>query len=218
MRIRKICAGLIAGMLLFTGCAGKKSSSDVFRLVLADMSSHDEQAFLEQVIDTEAKALELLETGEQAAVSLIRSGDADCGYGRVSGDDPLHYGILKSDVIKRTEMLFVSEKRILHPDELSGLIIGYPDDMEKEFVDYLHMIPELEMHSYLSEEQLKKDLKSGLLDLAAADSDTAFEILEYQPDTWQISQPYDMPKLEYRFFAASQEALDRAEAFRKENR
>lgn len=216
MMKKRLYAWFTLSVFCLSGCFGKNGSENTFRLILSDMSAHEKQIFFEQEWDTAKGNAEILEMDENAAADMLRKGEADCGYGRVSGQNAIHYGILKSDVIGRTEMLLVSEKPILTSDELSSLIVGFPDDLDSEFIDYLSMIPDIEMHSYVSGEQLIKDLKAGLLDLAAADADTAFQIFETNPDIWQISQPADMPVLEYRFFACTQEALDQAEAFRKE--
>lgn len=214
---KQIGTGLALAAFLLTGCAGKNDSSQPFRIVLTDMSAYEKQQFSEQELQENAGMVEILEGNETTAVDMLRKGEADCGYEMVSAENAIHYGILKSDVVKRREMLLVSDKRILHSGELEGLVVGYPDDLDEEFAGYLRAVSDIELHAYLSEEQLEKDLKSGLLDLAAAEEDVAFRILEADPDSWQISQTSDMPVLEYRFFACTQEALDQAAAFRKEN-
>lgn len=210
-----IRAGLVLAMVLFTGCSEKKSSSQPFRIILTDMSSADKQQLKETL--SEEASVEILEANESAAVDMIRKGEADCAYGIIRAENAVHYGILKSEVIRRKEMLLVSDKQIQHANDMEHLIVGYMDILDEPFLRYLQMVPDIELHAYLSETQLIQDLKSGLLDLAAAESDTAFQILESDADSWQISQPFDMPVLEYRFFACTQEALVQAEAFRKEN-
>lgn len=214
---KEICTGLVLTAFLLNGCAGAKDSSQAFRIVLTNMSAYEKQWFSEQQRKESADTVEILEENETTAVDMLRKGQADCGYGIVSGENAIQYGILKSDVVKRREMLLVSDRRVIHSGELEGLVVGYPDSLDEEFAGYLLAAADMELHAYLSEEQLENDLKSGLLDLIAAEEDVAFRILEAGPDSWQISQTSDMPVLEYRFFACTQEALDQAAAFRKEN-
>lgn len=214
---KQICTGLLCTVFLLSGCAGKQSADPDFRIVLTDMSAYEKQQFIEEQLSGTMDQTELLEGNKTRAVEMLRNGEADCGYGMVSADDSLHYGILKSGVMKRREMLLVSDKRLVSSSDLEGLVVGYPDDLDGEFVQYLRSISDLELHAYLSTEQLEKDLKSGLLDLAAAEKDTAFQILEAEPKVWQISQPIGAPTLEYRFFACTQEALNLAETIGKEN-
>lgn len=215
---KQICTGLLFTAFLLNGCAGKQSADPNFRIVLTDMSASEKQQFIEEQLSETIAQTELLEGNKTRAVELLRNGEADCGYGLISADDAVHYGILKSDVVKRREMLLVSDKRLISSSDLDGLVVGYPDDLDDEFVQYLRSsISNLELHAYLSTEQLEKDLKSGLLDLAAAETDTAFQILEAEPQLWQISQPIGAPTLEYRFFACTQEALNLAETIGKEN-
>lgn len=214
---KQICTGLLCTVFLLNGCAGKQSSDSNLRIVLTDMSVYEKQHFIEEQLPPIMDQTELLEGNKTRAVEMLRNGEADCGYGMVSADDALHYGILKSGVIKRREILLVSDQRLVSSSDLEGLVVGYPDDLDEEFVQYLRSISDLELHAYLSTEQLEKDLKSGLLDLAAAEKDTAFQILEAEPKLWQISQPIGAPTLEYRFFACTQEALNLAETIGKEN-
>lgn len=217
MTRKQICTGIVCITFLLSGCAGKEAPAQNFRIVLTDMSASEKQQFSKEYLLGNADQAELLEGSKTTAVDMVRNGDADCGYGIVSADDAIHYGILKSGVIKRREMLLISSKKLIHSDDLKGLTVGYPDDLDAEFVQYLRSISDLELHAYLSKDQLTKDLKSGLLDLAAAEDDLAFQILEGEPDLWQISQPIGSPVLEYRFFACTQEALHLAETVGKEN-
>lgn len=214
---KQIFTGTILTMGLLAGCSGKHVSGQEMRIVLMDMSVSEQQQFQTQELQGYTGQVEILTGNEASAVDMLRKGEADCGYGAISADNAIHYGILKSDVVKRKEMLLVSEKRILNSDELEDLVVGYLDDLDEDFIGYLKSISSMELHAYLSEEQLKKDLRSGLLDLAAAEEQAAFRILEAAPDSWQISQPSDLPVLEYRFFACTQEALDLAAVFRKGN-
>lgn len=135
----------------------------------------------------------------------------------MSGENAIHYGILKSGVINRRELCLLSKIQLQASGDLEGLTAGYPEELEEEFVSYLRAVPELELHAYRSEQQLQTDLDAGLLDLAAVEIETAFALLETLPDNWKLNQPTDLPVLEYRFFACSQEALDQAVVFRKEN-
>lgn len=205
---KRINTGLLFSIVLLTGCAGKHVSSQPFRMVLTHPSVSERQMF-------STDQIELLTENETNAAAMLRSGDADCGYGMIQSENAIHYGILKSTVVERKEVLLVSSKHILSSEELNGLVIGYPDDLEETFTRYFQSIPDAELHAYSSAEELKKGLTSGLLDLVAAEPDQAFQILELKPDQWKISQPSDLPILEYRFFACTQEALDQAAEFRK---
>lgn len=181
----------IAFMGVLTGCGGKRMEAEELRIT----------AFADG------------KDGE--VVEMLRNGDIDCGYGPVSSENAVHYGILKSDVMERREMMLISEKRILNSEDLSGLAVGYPDDLEDAFSSYLQAVPDAQLHAYASRERLVQDLRAGLLDVAAMEMEEAFEILHMDHD-WQASQPYGLPVLEYRYISCRQEYLDQAAALRKE--
>lgn len=207
---KRINTGLLFLIVLLTGCAGKHVSSPPFRMVLTHPSVNQREMF-------STDQIELLTGNETDTAAMLRNGDADCGYGIVPAENAIHYGLLKSGVVERKEVLLVSSKHIASSEELNGLVIGYMDDLDETFAGYLRNVPDAELHAYSSVEELKKGLASGLLDLVATETELAFQIMESKSDFWQISQPSDLPILEYRFFACTQEALDQAAEFRKEN-